>query len=417
MIQVCDSIMGSGKSSAAITYMNEHPNMKFIYITPYLEEAKRIKEGCPKKRFVEPSNKINEYHFKKCEHTASLIKQGRNIATTHQMFKMYTTEMLEDIRRHRYKLIIDESINALEKFCYNPDDIQIAVDAGYVKEENGVYSLIRDGYRGTLFRELFRFLSARDLIRMENIDEKTVEHLFYWLFPPELLTAFQDVFILTYLFKGQDLHHFLEMYHLPYRYIGVRKEEDGTFRFCDKPGYTPDYTSHLGELIHIVESEKMNQVGDGYHALSMNWYANCGDELDRLKKNIYNCVNNIWRDVPAREKMWGCYKDHHAKIRGGGYTKSFVTFNARATNQYRDKHYLVYAVNIFMNATEKNFYVQNGIHVDQDVYALSTMLQWIWRSAIRDGDEIYLYIPSRRMRELLTNWIKTTSEGVTESEQ
>ena len=26
MIKVCDAIMGTGKSSAAITYMNEHPN-------------------------------------------------------------------------------------------------------------------------------------------------------------------------------------------------------------------------------------------------------------------------------------------------------------------------------------------------------------------------------------------------------
>ncbi len=26
MIRVCDAIMGTGKSSAAITYMNEHPN-------------------------------------------------------------------------------------------------------------------------------------------------------------------------------------------------------------------------------------------------------------------------------------------------------------------------------------------------------------------------------------------------------
>ena len=26
MIKVCDAIMGSGKSSAAITYMNEHPD-------------------------------------------------------------------------------------------------------------------------------------------------------------------------------------------------------------------------------------------------------------------------------------------------------------------------------------------------------------------------------------------------------
>ena len=40
------------------------------------------------------------------------------------------------------------------------------------------------------------------------------------------------------------------------------------------------------------------------------------------------------------------------------------------------------------------------------------MVQWIWRSAIRDGGEVYLYIPSKRMRTILTKWIeKTSKEG------
>ena len=110
MIRVCDAIMGTGKSSAAITYMNEHKDEKFIYITPYLDEANRIKEQCADMHFMEPSNKIEEFNFKKSEHTAALIKQGRNIATTHQAFKMYSDEMLEDIRNYGYRLIIDENM-------------------------------------------------------------------------------------------------------------------------------------------------------------------------------------------------------------------------------------------------------------------------------------------------------------------
>ena len=61
MIRVCDAIMGTGKSSAAITYMNEHKDEKFIYITPYLDEANRIKEQCAEMHFMEPSNKIEEF--------------------------------------------------------------------------------------------------------------------------------------------------------------------------------------------------------------------------------------------------------------------------------------------------------------------------------------------------------------------
>ena len=38
------------------------------------------------------------------------------------------------------------------------------------------------------------------------------------------------------------------------------------------------------------------------------------------------------------------------------------------------------------------------------------MLQWIWRSAIRDGKPINAYIPSKRMRELLINWMNDFEE-------
>lgn len=41
----------------------------------------------------------------------------------------------------------------------------------------------------------------------------------------------------------------------------------------------------------------------------------------------------------------------------------------------------------------------------EDLFALSTLLQWIWRSQVRDGKSIDIYIPSERMRSLLKLWI------------
>ena len=41
----------------------------------------------------------------------------------------------------------------------------------------------------------------------------------------------------------------------------------------------------------------------------------------------------------------------------------------------------------------------------EQMWALSEMLHWVWRSAIRNGKKITLYIPSKRMRELLLQWL------------
>lgn len=408
MVRVCDAIMGTGKSSAAITYLNEHPSDKFIYITPYLNEANRIKKFCPLLNFVEPSNKLKQYGFKKSLHTAALIQEGRNITTTHQAFKGYTPDTLDCIKEQGYTLIIDENVDVLEVFEFHPDDLQLAVDAGYITDNNGVYSIFNDGYKGKALQELFALLKSRELVRMTDENENS---LFYWALPPELLTSFKDVFILTYLFNGQSLHHFMKIYDIPYEYIGIERTEDGGYRFGDYPGYTPEYVYHLKDMLHILERDRINDIGDDYHALSMNWFKRSGENVEQLKKNVSNCFNNIWRDIPANKRLWGSYNGEFSKIRGKGYTKAFLTFNAKATNAYKDRECLVYIANLFMNVNEKKFYQMHGIDINEDIYALSIMVQWIWRSAIRDGKKVYLYIPSKRMRTLLLDWVETTSKG------
>ena len=194
--------MGSGKSSAAIRYMNEHADKRFIFITPYLSETERIRKNCAKLNFIEPSDKLKEYGFKKSTHTMALIERGENISTTHQAFKGYTQDTLDHIREKGYTLIIDENVEILETFEYHPADLQLAIDAGYIKEENGVYTLVKDGYSGTALREMMYLLKSRELIK---VTERDKDPLFFWALPPNLLTSFTDVFILTYLFPGQTL--------------------------------------------------------------------------------------------------------------------------------------------------------------------------------------------------------------------
>ena len=53
----------------------------------------------------------------------------------------------------------------------------------------------------------------------------------------------------------------------------------------------------------------------------------------------------------------------------------------------------------------EHYFNQHGFSIDVNKYALSEMIQWIWRSAIRDGEDIYIYIPSKRMREVLQLWL------------
>lgn len=407
MVNVCDAIMGTGKTTAAIAYMNEHKDRKFIYITPYLDEAARIKECCPDLKFVEPSNQIRKYGNQKYLHTAALIEQGKNISTTHQAFKLYTPDMLDNVRKHGYTLFIDENVDMLEKVEADPEDIQMAVDAGYIACNDGVYSIINQDYHGAALSDVFRILKSRGMIRIDGESDD----LFFWVLPPDLLTSFDDVFILTYLFEGQSLHHLLRMNDIQYQNIGIQKTSDGLV-FGSLPGYIPEYVHSLKDMIDIYDG-KLNGIGNDWCDLSRSWTEKYSDDglLNILKNNIYNYFRNIWADAGSERRLWSTHKSCFEKLKGRGYSSAFLPFNIKATNQYRDRDILVYAVNIFMNVPEKLYYMSHGIDVDEDAFALSIMVQWIWRSAIRDGKKIHIYIPSRRMRTLLINWIENVSNG------
>jgi len=65
----------------------------------------------------------------------------------------------------------------------------------------------------------------------------------------------------------------------------------------------------------------------------------------------------------------------------------------------------MYAVNIFKNPVEVNYLKDNGIEVDEDTYALSEMIQFIWRGCIRQGKPMKVLILSQRMKRLLEEWL------------
>ena len=435
MIKVCDSMMGSGKSSACINYMNEHPEQKFIYITPYTDESKRIRKACPKLRFVEPSEKNKDGGYSKSGHTAALIAEGRNITSTHQCFKYYTPNMLDSIRRGEYTLMIDENVEVLEA-CddISPGDLETMMSAGHIVMLDDGIHLTEKEYHGVAFRRFVRLLKSRHLIENQAAGQKC----FYWALPADLLMAFKEVVIMTYMFNGSDMYYYLRMQGLEYENIGVVHDERGYHFSNAVAGVQPP--RDLKEKIHICQRRSRNSIGEDYHALSMHWFkkaesnlkkakdgksgdedeqdeqdeqqqpeldstAEQGPDAERLRKNLYNWFINDNRKQPEKKRLWATVGDSHGLLRTAGVWNNNLVFNSRATNNYADRTVLAYPVNVFVNVDKKKYYARQGIIFNEDRYALSTMIQWIWRSAIRNGEEIWIYIPSRRMRELLQGWL------------
>lgn len=327
------------------------------------------------------------------------------------MFQKYTPEMLSNIKKNGYTLIVDEELGVLEKASFSLADMQILIDTGYIKKDGDTYTINRRDYNGEAFKELFQLLESRTLFQTEFEEDSKVNSFFYWTLAPKLITSFKDVIVLTYMFEGQSLRYLFEMNNIPFEYIGVHKDNTGNYKFTNKPRDNFDCVRSIKDKIHIIDDKRYNAIGDRRTALSMGWYEKGGSSVEQLKKNVYNVMNNVWRGVSQKEKLWGCFNSYSHKIQGAGFTKSFLQFNARASNEYCNCNHLIYAVNLFMNVADRAFYQKRGVQVSDDAYALSIMVQWIWRSAIRKGEDIYIYIPSKRMRDLLINWLDSLTEG------
>lgn len=396
-INVVDSIMGSGKTSWAIQHMEEaDKETRFIYITPFLSEVERVKTSVTSRNFKEPLNTGKG----KLDNLKKLVLDEHDIVSTHALFQNADEEIIELLKVSNYTLILDEVMNVIEEFPLNKDDFKLLVNSNmvYVEEETGIIRWNEASeYQHTKYNEIKVLSKTENLIFFENT-------VLFWSFPVSVFQAFEEVYILTYLFQAQEQKYYYDMHHLNYEYKAVQQlgEKYVLVNHADKEPYDKDL---LKSLLNIYEG-KLNDIGSEPYALSKAWYEKEKNNalVAKMKKNLYSYFRTH-AGTPTSLNMWTCFKDHRPKLKGKGYTKGFVAHNARATNDFKDKVSLAYAVNRFMHPYKYKFFKSRGVDVNMELYALSELIQWIWRSRIREGKPINLYIPSNRMRSILFEYL------------
>lgn len=397
-ITVVDARMGRGKSSAAIRYMNRYKGTKrFLYITPYLNEVDRICEQCN-------FDQSDSDHLSKSAELKMHMRHGRNVAATHSLFYLMDEEALELVRANHYSLIIDESIQVAERLNVTDKDFSLIITQLADLDEDGVVRWRDKEYDG-------RFCDYKELADAGSL--RVLDSALLNVMNPDMLRSFDEVFMLTYLFDGQYQKAYLDFFGFEYRIIGVERDDDGYY-FSDRPDEPPSLDYH--NLIHIVDTPSMNKVGNGRFALSKNWYARRGYDNPDIK-TLRNNLKKFFQSIPDGghdTRLWTSFKDGQSKLtdrRTGRFRNNFLQVSARATNEYRNRTDIAYLANRFVDPNLLKFFASKDVAIDADHFALAEMLQWIWRSAIRDNKPINLYIPSSRMRELLIDWIDNTSKG------
>lgn len=404
MIHVIDSMCGSGKSTKMFELMREkskaNPEQRFLYITPFLSEIdERVPVELPELDFYTPENKGRG----KIGDLKMLVFHGKNIASTHALFSNLTPSIVDLLIEKQYILIIDEAISCvglLDKSLVHSDTRDLLKSGMVIADTSKRNQLSwneadypeHDG----------RYAFVRNLCNL-GVVYCYAETFLMFEYPPKLLSMLNEVWVLTYLFNGSDMRCWLELNDISYTVmdnvvLGLRPESE--------------IKQIVRENLQIITNRNLTSCRQRNTTLSKSWYDKAKkEEITKYKAMLRSCV--VTHKAKAGEIFWTTYKDHQEKMQGTGYTKgvtedmpAFLPMNIRATNDYRNYTLCMYAVNIFKNPVEVNYLRANNIEADEDTFALSEMIQFIWRGAIRQGKPMKVLILSERMRELLIKWLE-----------
>lgn len=449
-IIIIDAIMGAGKTSFIIDSIITNlfdDSKRFICVLPTLDECKRYKEAtndCI--TFFEPD--VKKGKGSKLNDFKDLLKQNKNIATTHALIKLIDDEVMEYINRNDYTLIIDEELNVVEQYKdISQKDLATLYKSEYLKvNENGFL-----WWNDTDSEDAFRYDDVKRLCNlnclMQYYDKKDI---LIWNFPTTFFNLFKKCYICTYNWNGSMQKSYFDLHNIKYSHQTLL---DGSLTEYNRD-YEYQIKTKLKNLINIYEGN-LNKIGEPItirrpsRPLSSTWFKKSNKEYEADKKekdniekyakesknknyksqdnyikakrkcdnnnfgtlsnNTYNFFRNIV-NAKSNNIMWTCFNDYADAIRKtpfGNKKKgsNFVPCNCKGTNDFKDRYNLAYLIDFNISPVLLNFFKSNNVSLNEDLYSLNAMLQWIWRSAIREMKPINIYIPSQRMRTLLIKWL------------
>lgn len=409
-VKVIDAIMGSGKTCDAINRMKGYlkNGTKFIYITPFKVEIARILNELSSDEVFTPlsrednngkdiyevtddlifkngkfEGKKNFKQLNKRGQFLKMVSQGKNIVSSHSLFMSLNRDdfnLFSD-----YILILDEVVNPLEIEYIGAKDIEILKNQNLIiiDENTNAVKFIDDEYTDSAFKRIKTLCKNSSVYHLDK-------YFFVWVFPIEIFKEFKEVQVLTYLFECSLLAAYFKMNNIEYK-LNIKGSKQQLLSFKRLLN------------IYLGKANQTRSIG-----LSQFCKSKLEDATNTKLKSIKNSTENIFKRVfktKSNENAFTTFKNFKSKLAGDGYARGFISINARATNDFRHKKSMAYLGNMYFNPQIASFFRMHGIKLDEELWALSELIQWIWRGCIRDSKEMNLYIPSYRMRGLLIDWL------------
>ena len=418
-VEILDSIMGSNKTNRVLDWIDSTPNERYLSISPLLSEVDNTSRLATNLKHVSFEFPTTDDSDTKSDDLLAKLEIGANISCTHSLYLSMTEKHLDLVEKYGYIVIIDEEVGVIDAFKkYSTDDLAYLSANGDIEisEEDGMISWVgAELGKKAKYKQFYNLCKAKAVYATRRSDTMLVTQM-----PVELFTRAKRVIIMTYMFKGNVLDNFLKL-----KKVEVIPFTDVSPTIIDKQS--------IRDLIDLKPLDrKLLKLG-------MSVYA-----YGKMDKKGFDLISNYIRSTglsvgaKAKDTMYTCPKDiSPVEMKSGKRVapRGFLTYKTdlvdedgnimldakgkpktqdnfcwlhsgcRATNKYSYKWYLAHCYDRHPNLSVETYLYEYGSPIDKNVFALSEMLQWIWRSRIRNGEPIVLAIPNMRMHNSFLDWL------------
>lgn len=400
-LTIIDRPCGSGKTTTMLSSFKS--DCKYLVVSPLLTEVQRVITYSPVPFFQPDEN----HKDRKFGSALSLLEKGLNVVTTHNLFADLAMAADKGLLKH-YHVILDEVPDVVTEVGKVSTEswLKVYVDGGFAAvDEDGrcratpKWDQEVDQVVDTLRRSYYHLAKSGCLYLVDR-------QFFLWTLPPQLLQAGKSTTVYTYLAEGSMMLAYLKKLGVPFQHqtdVAV----DRAFRLKARSLIT---VRSIGDL----ERLKWSYSGQ----------TNSRERKVREKKVSKALANLRQRELATvafenvmltcSKSMWFAKGKDQASgdPKASGFAKGSRMFGAnwvpnttRGTNDYRHCTHAIYLWDQYMNPYIQRWLGLCSDQKSQDRYALTELVQWLYRTAVRDGTPVTVFAPSARMRRLLEQWL------------
>lgn len=403
-VTIVDQPCGYGKTTEMIQSLNA--DELFLVVVPLKSEVRRELDSVASLGFEEPLEEMTSDRTKKSA-LIHLVSQRKSIVTTHKLYNeigyLCSLGLLDE-----YHVIIDavpEVVTTLATISKRSAE-EFYLSTGYLSQDGtGLCSTTQKWEEKK--REVSDTLNPKIMASAEGGNlYLTPQGTFIMALPEMLFYRCSSLTVLTYKSEGCYFRKYLDRIGVEY---DVHQSEEHEKLFREK----------ARNLINFADASALQNVNFTYaKQIEIK-------EGSKICKKVCSALKNVRQRqfcatpltdimVTSAKKNWRdnkAFKKGQLKLQG--FAKStglgrvhWVANQTRGTNDYANCSHLIYLydkhpqppIAQWLNASTKAF---------SEAYALTELIQWVWRSRIRQNEPITLYLPSPRMKRLMLDWLNT----------